>query len=131
MNVWNFTGNLGKEAIVRYTQDGKPIASFSVGVRSGFGDKATTTWANCSLFGKQAESLSPYLTKGQQVAVSGEVNLRDYETQNGAGKSLDVRVTNIDLIGGKRELSEAKEPAKANGYQPGNDLPDDDSDIPF
>lgn len=131
MNVWNFTGNLGKEAIVRYTQDGKPIASFSVGVRSGFGDKATTTWANCSLFGKQAESLSPYLTKGQQVAVSGEVNLRDYETQSGAGKSLDVRVTNIDLIGGKRELSEAREPAKANGYQPGNDLPEDDSDLPF
>lgn len=131
MNVWNFTGNLGKEAIVRYTQDGKPIASFSVGVRSGFGDKATTTWANCSLFGKQAESLSPYLTKGQKVAVSGEVNLRDYDTQNGPGKSLDVRVTNIDLIGGKRELSEAREPAKANGYQPGNDLPEDNSDLPF
>lgn len=131
MNVWNFTGNLGKEAIVRYTQDGKPIASFSVGVRSGFGDKATTTWANCSLFGKQAESLSPYLTKGQQVAVSGEVNLRDYDTQNGPGKSLDVRVTNIDLIGGKRELSEAREPAKANGSQPGNDLPEDIYDLPF
>ena len=128
MNIWTFTGNLGRDADVRYSAKGDVIAGFSVGVRSGYGEKASTSWANCALFGKQAEALSPYLKKGQQVAVSGELTLRQYEGKNGAGQSLDVRVTSIDLIG-KRDLSEAKEPAKANGYQPGADEPDED--IPF
>ena len=46
MNSWSFTGNLGRDCETRFTQSGDPIVSFSVGVKAGFGDKATTTWAN-------------------------------------------------------------------------------------
>ena len=38
MNNWNFTGNLGKNAEIKTTQNGKTICSFSVAVTSGYGD---------------------------------------------------------------------------------------------
>ena len=133
MNIWTLTGNLGRDAEIRYLPNGDPVASFSVGVRAGYGEKATTTWANCSLFGRRAESLAPYLTKGQQVAVSGEVNLRVYTTKEGTERqSLDVRVASLDLIGGKSERQEppakTDHPAKPSG---GSGFDDFEDDIPF
>ena len=131
MNLWAFTGNLGRDSELRYLPNGDPICSFSVGIKYGYGEKATTTWANCSLFGKRAESLHPYLKKGQQVACSGEVNLRTYTNKEGAEKtSLDVRVANIDLTGGKSEPRQ-QEAKPAQQSPQGSGFDDMDSDIPF
>ena len=103
MNSWNFTGNLGRDAEQRYTQSGDSVVSFSVGVKAGFGDKATTTWANCSMFGKRGEAVSQYLKKGTLVGIVGEVNLRDYQDKEGQKRySLDVRVNDLTLLGGKQ-----------------------------
>ena len=59
MNNWNFTGNLGKDAETKTTPSGTSVCTFSVAVKSGYGDNQKTTWANCSLFGKRAESGLP------------------------------------------------------------------------
>ena len=98
MNVFTFTGNLGKEC--RTANHGTAVCNFAVAVKSGFGEKAVTMWVDCALWGKQAESkLVDYLVKGQQVAVSGELGMREHE-----GKSyLTCRVSNISLVGGKAE----------------------------
>lgn len=56
MNNWNFTGNLGKDAEQRYTPGGDVVVQFSVAIKSGYGDKAQTTWARCSLWGKRGEA---------------------------------------------------------------------------
>lgn len=102
MNVWTFTGNLGKDAELKYTSSGDPVCSFSVAVSSGYGDKKKTSWANCSLFGKSASgSLPDYLKKGTQVAVSGELTLDEWQGNDGtAQKSLKIKVASVDLIGG-------------------------------
>ena len=76
MNNWSFTGNLGRDAELRTTTSGHSVLSFTVAVKSGYGDKATTTWANCQLWGKQAENMGQYLVKGKQVGITGEVTLR-------------------------------------------------------
>ena len=73
MNSWSFSGNLGQDAETRFTQAGEAVVSFSVGVKSGYGDKASTTWARCSMFGKRGEAVSQYLAKGQLVGIVGEV----------------------------------------------------------
>lgn len=100
MNVWAFTGNLGRDAEQRFTSSGDSIVSFSVGVKSGFGEKASTTWARCSLFGKRGESVLPYLNKGQLVGVSGEVSMREWsDKEGGARVSLEVRVGDLTLLG--------------------------------
>ena len=102
MNAWQFTGNIGKDAESRFLPNGDPVVSFSVGVKSGYGEKATTTWARCAMFGKRAESVSQYLTKGQLVGISGEVTLREWNDKEGQKRnSLEVRVNDLTLLGKK------------------------------
>lgn len=102
MNLLAFTGNLGKDAEVKYLANGTPICEFSVAMKSGYGDKEKTNWVRCALFGKRAEGQLPqYLLKGAQVAITGELELQEWEGQNGKGAALSVRVENLDLIGGK------------------------------
>lgn len=134
MNNWNFTGNLGNQADQRFTTGGDGVVSFSVAVKSGYGDKEKTTWANCQMWGKRGESVLPYLGKGQLVGISGEVTLRQYDTKDGGkGVSLDVRVNDLTLLGGKSgEQSEPKaKPQKAEPAQSNGGFDDMDSDLPF
>ena len=100
MNVWNFTGYLSADVRTSATKNGTTVADFRVPVKSGYGKNEKTTWVNCVLFGKRAESaLIGYLIKGQQVAISGEVTLEEW-THDGIPKhNLKVRVNEITLIG--------------------------------
>lgn len=127
MNNLTIAGSLGKDAEVRYLSSGDPVASFSVADSQGR-DKPTIWW-NCSLFGKRAESLAPYLVKGQAVAVSGTISEREWTDKDGhKRKSMDVRVQDVALQGGKREAAAPaaqKTAAQAAGFE------DDGSDIPF
>ena len=112
MNNWNFTGHCAADAETRYSKSGDAIVSFSVAVKSGFGDKATTTWARCSMFGSRGTAVSEFLTKGQLVGVSGEASLREYDKKDGSkGASLEVRVNDLTLLG-KRD-SDAQHSAPA------------------
>lgn len=119
MNVYTFSGNLGKDCVVRNTGQSE-VANFSVAVKSGYGDREQTLWIDCSLWGKRAQSLAEYLTKGQQVVVSGELSTREHE-----GKTyLQVRVNDVTLVG-KRDSQQQSAPDN----QP---TPDDmGDDIPF
>ena len=135
MNTWQFTGNIGKDAESRFLPNGDPVVSFSVGVKSGYGEKATTTWARCAMFGKRAESVSQYLTKGQLVGISGEVTLREWNDKEGQKRnSLEVRVNDLTLLGKKdgqqaapqrQATQQQAKPADSGGFG------DFDPDIPF
>lgn len=104
MNVLNFTGNCGRDAEVRFLPAGDAVTSFSVALSSGYGDKKITTWLNCSMFGKRGEAVSEYIKKGTQVAISGEFCARPFTAKDGTEKlSLDVRVNDLTLLGGKNE----------------------------
>lgn len=118
MNNWNFTGNLGNPAEVKYLPNGNAVCEFSVAVKSGYGDKEKTNWVRCAMFGKKAEGQLPgYLQKGTQVAISGELELQEWEGQNGKGAALSVRVENLDLIGGKPQ-GQSQGAQNTQGYAP-------------
>lgn len=120
MNLLAFTGNLGKDAEVKYLANGTPVCEFSVAMKSGYGDKEKTNWVRCAMFGKRAEGQLPqYLLKGAQVAVTGELDLQEWEGQNGKGAALSVRVENLDLIGGKpQSQSQGQNNQAQSGYAP-------------
>lgn len=102
MNSLTIAGQLGRDAEVRFLPNGDPVANFSVADSQGKDKDAI--WWNCQLFGKRAESLAQYLTKGQSVTVTGSVSQRKYIDKNGAEKiSTDVRVNDIALQGGRKE----------------------------
>ena len=110
MNNFIFTGNLGRDAEVKYLSSGSAVCEFSVAVKSGYGDREKTNWVRCAMFGKKAEGQLPqYLLKGTQVAVSGELELQEWEGQNGKGAALSVNVQNIDLVGGKQDAQPQKQ----------------------
>ncbi|QDP48194.1 MAG: putative single-stranded DNA-binding protein [Prokaryotic dsDNA virus sp.] len=118
MNNWNFTGNLGNPAEVKTLPSGSTVCEFSVAVKSGYGDKEKTNWVRCAMFGKKAEGQLPsYLQKGTQVAISGELELQEWEGQNGKGAALSVRVENLDLIGGKPQ-GQSQGAQNTQGYAP-------------
>lgn len=101
MNNWNITGNLGKDAEVKSLPSGTTVCEFSLAVKSGYGDKEKTNWANCVIFGKKAEGRLPeFLKKGAQVAISGELELQEWENDKGKGSKLSLVVSELDLIGG-------------------------------
>ena len=139
MNSITLTGNLGRDAETRYLSDGTAVCGFSVA--DSMGRDKPSIWWNCSLFGKRADALSQYLTKGQQVTVIGTVTEREYNDKDGQKrKSMDVRVQDVALQGGKRE--EAPQQRQATPRQePQRQAPparsnsggfeDMDDDIPF
>ncbi len=131
MNVWNFTGNLGKDADQRFTPSGDSIVNFSVAVKAGFGDKATTTWVRCAMWGKRGESVLQYLTKGQQVGISGEASMREYEKDGQKHSILEVRVNDLTLLGKSEGLRQGKPEQSRQAAPQSGGMSDFDSDIPF
>ena len=134
MNSITIAGQLGKDAEQRFLPNGDAVTSFSVADSQGR-DKPTIWW-NCALFGKRAEALTQYLVKGQAVTVAGTVTEREWNDKEGnKRKSMDVRVNDLALQGGKREQQEAPKPAlvrTAPKPAPVSDgFSDMDSDIPF
>ena len=128
MNVFSFTGNIGKDCRVGGSGSGA-YCGFSVASKSGYGDKAQTNWIDCTIWGKQAESKLPeYLLKGQQVAISGELGTREHD-----GKTyLTCRVNSCDLVGGKSDNAEPRQAApRPKNSDPAPDDAFDDESIPF
>lgn len=107
LNVWTFTGRLGRDAERKYLPSGTAVLEFSPAVDVGFGEKKSTLWPRCAFFGPRGEKLVQYLTKGQLVAISGELSLREFTNSSGVTKTnLEVRVDKVELIGGKRDDSQ-------------------------
>ena len=103
MNNITIAGSLGKDAEVRFLPNGDAVCSFSVADNQAGKDKPAIWW-NCSLFGSRGEKLAEYLKKGQTVTVSGTLTEREWTDKDGAKrKSMDLRVNDVALQGGKRE----------------------------
>jgi single-strand DNA-binding protein len=132
MNSLTIAGNLGKDAEIRTMPNGDPVASFSVADSQGR-DKPSIWW-NCQIFGKRATALAPYLLKGQQVTVCGSVTEREWTDKDGGKrKSMDVRVQELALQGGRKD-SEAPRQAPQASHAPAQRQAapaHDDFDIPF
>ena len=106
MNNWNFTARLGKDAEMRYLPNGDAVLSFNAAIDFGYGEKKGTIWPRCSMFGKRAEAVAPYLKKGQQVAISGELSERKWTNKEGVEQTImEVRVGELTLVGGKSEAT--------------------------
>ena len=131
MNNWNFVGRLGKDSEMRYLPNGDAVLSFNAAIDFGYGEKKGTIWPRCSMFGKRAESVAPYLKKGQQVAISGELSERKWTNKEGVEQtSLEVRVGELTLVGAKSEAALAPA-ARPQTKAPATKLDDFDDDLAF
>ncbi|MBQ4405133.1 MAG: single-stranded DNA-binding protein [Selenomonadaceae bacterium] len=103
MNKVFLSGNLTRDAEVRYSQSGKAFAKMGIAVKRPF-SKDAVDFFNLTAFGKTAEFCGRYMMKGTRVLVEGSVQLSSYENKDGVKvNSVDVLVDNIEFAGSKRD----------------------------
>ena len=132
MNNLSATGNIGKDAELRYTPSGDAICSFGFALTSGFGDKQITSWLNANLWGKRAETLAPMLLKGTKVGIVGELTNRPYKAKDGTDKfSLEIRINDLTLLGSKGDTSTASVQNNQPPAYQSTSIDDVENDLPF
>lgn len=139
-------GNLGRDAEMRFTAGGTPVATVSLATTERFTDRdgqkrEDTQWHRIVIWGKTAESLHEYLTKGKQIYVEGRIQTRDWTDKEGKQqRTTEIRADRIVLLGGgggggegrasrpreQRYSESEQQPVEAGAV----DAPHDD-DIPF
>ena len=99
-------GNLGRDAELRYTPTGAALATLNMATTEVWNDKAgqrqeRTEWHRVVLWGKPAESLAEYLTKGKQIYVEGRLQTRQWDDKDGNKRyTTEIRGDRIVLLGG-------------------------------
>lgn len=140
INTIIVSGNVGKDAVLRVTPNGKHIASFSIPAKTGFGENEKTSWLNCKMFGAMAEKLSVAVVKGAKVTVSGEFVIEEWTRQDGsAAQTPTILVRDIDLPprnGQQQSQQSSSQPQRqqqqrAATPQASEPPMDFDDDIPF
>jgi len=100
-------GRLTRDSVLKYTAGGMAIAAFSIAVnrsvKSGNEWKDEASFFDVAFFGKGAEAVNRYLTKGQQVGVEGELRQDRWEQDGQARSKVIVNASNVRLLGGKAE----------------------------
>ena len=140
-------GNLGRDAELRYTPGGAAVSTLNMATTETWNDKSgqkqeKTEWHRVVFWGKVAESLTEYLTKGKQVYVEGRLETRQWNDKDGNKRyTTEIKGDKIVLLGGGGQrgggMSRGGGEESMGGGQPshgGSDVPDTpltDDDIPF
>ena len=133
-------GNLGRDPELRYTPQGTPVCSFSMATNERRKDKTgemqdQTTWFRVTLWGRQAETASQYLTKGRPVYIEGRLRVEEWTDRDGKARhTLEVHATDMQFIGGgaRSEDAMAARAGGGGGEPPSMGQPEPaDDDIPF
>ena len=141
MNKVFFIGNLTRDPELSETPSGVPVCHFAIAVNrnyaSGDGERQTDFF-NCTAWRGQAETIARYTKKGNKVAVSGSIQLRNYEDNQGVKRTaVDIVVQDVEFLTPKAgegfdEFDAAPRSAAPAKKKPAlKALDDDDSDIPF
>jgi single-strand DNA-binding protein len=142
-------GNLGRDAELRYTSGGTPVASVRIATTERYTDrdgqkKEDTQWHDVVIWGKTAEALHEYLVKGKQIYVEGRLQTRKWTDKEGKDRyNTEVRADRVVLLGGAgggggegrvnrptRERPAAAHDAHGESDYAPVEAPNDD-DIPF
>jgi single-strand DNA-binding protein len=97
-------GNLTRDPEIKYTPQGKQIASFGLAVSRAFSKKDEVDFFNITAWEKLAEICGQYLKKGKQVLIEGRIQIRNYEAQDGQKKTaVDIRAENMVMLGSRKD----------------------------
>ena len=139
-------GNLGRDAELRYTPGGAAVATLNMATTEVFKDregqkKEDTQWHRVILWGKTAETLQDYLTKGKQIYVEGKLQTRKWKDKDGNDKyTTEIRGDRVVLLGGgsrgdagggRSSSTPTEEFAHAEAGGGGGSVELTDDDIPF
>ena len=146
INHVTLVGRLTRDAELKYTNSGQAVSNLSLAVNQR--RRRDDQWVDeahffdCVVWGRTAEVLNPYLVKGKQVGVEGQLRQNRWEQEGRTRSRVEISVNNIQLLGGRNEQPPregpgaapaprpaAAAPARGSGGIPSADEFDDD--IPF
>lgn len=131
------SGNLTRDPELRSTAGGTSVMGFGVAVNERRKNNRTGEWedypnfVDCTLFGKRAEALEQYLSKGTKVAVEGRLRYSSWEKDGQKRSKLGVIVEEVELM--SRRDGEQHQSYAQQGYQQAPQVQEAcyDEDIPF
>lgn len=134
LNQCNFIGNVGKIE-TRYLSNGDPVTNLSIACNESWKDKNTgekqekTEWINIVIYRKLAEIAEKYVSKGNQIYISGKMATRKYTDKNGVDRyTTEIIATDMKMLGNKP----AEQGASRQSTQPADSgFSDMEDDIPF
>jgi len=116
LNVVVMSGRLGADPKMRYAPSGSAVVNFRLATKVA---QDKTLWFDVTVWGKQAESVNQYLSKGSPVAVNGRFDEDEWEDQNGnMRKSLRIIANDVRFLGPKPDSSSS---SGDGGPQQGSD----------
>ena len=141
INVVVLVGRLTRDCELKSTPQGTSVCRFSIAVnrRKRTGDKweDEVSYFDIVLWGRSAETLNPYLQKGRQVSIEGELRQNRWEQDGKTNSKVEVVANNVQLLSGTTQGA-GPDPAKSEprGNQSssmdfGPEAFDDGDDIPF
>lgn len=127
MNVVCITGRMVKDPEVRYSQSGTAFASFTLAVDRRFKREGepSADFPNFTAFGKTAEFLEKYFSKGMKAEVVGRIQTRSYDGRNGKVYVTEIVAEQVNFAESKGDSA-----PKTNYAKPQNDPLDGFMDIP-
>jgi single-strand DNA-binding protein len=108
LNLVQLIGNMTKDIELRYSQSGMAVGNFSIATNKEWTDKATgskqkkTEFHNLTVFGKQAETMEKYTSKGSSIYVSGELQTSTYEKDGQTHYSTKIIVNQFQFLDSKK-----------------------------
>ena len=123
MNRVILIGHIGQDAEIRTTQNGNTVANFSLATSKKMKGETETQWHRISLWGKAAEAVGPYLKKGKQISIEGEIQYGSYENKEGQKVyTTTINAYQVELLSSKSD----------SNPEPQNQKPEyTEDDIPF
>lgn len=111
LNHVALSGNLTRDPVLRRTASGGAVLNFGIAVNERRHNKQTDEWedythfVDCVMFGRRAESLAQYLTKGTKVAIEGKLNYSSWDDKDGGGRrsKLEVVVNELEFMSARKE----------------------------
>lgn len=136
-------GRLGKDPELRYTPSGSAVTSFTLATNRTWsgqdGQKnEETTWHNIVAWGKQAEVIKEYLSKGREVYIEGRISNRSYDDKEGNKRYIsEVVVQSFSFIGSRSggaadmPANETEPSGMSSPEKPPSGSTGEDDDLPF
>lgn len=107
-NKVQLIGNLGMNPEIKNLEGGKKLAKFSIATNESYKNAKgevikETTWHNLIAWGKTAEIIEKYLTKGREVAIEGKLVNNNYTDKDGIKRyNTEVEVMELLMLDGKK-----------------------------
>ena len=113
-----------------YTVNGKARLNLSIAVNEGYGENKSVSYFDVVYWGKSAEAVKPYITKGKQMLVSGRLKQDRWEKDGNKYSRVYIIAESIQLLGGREDSGQSAPAQNAGGFTEGasSDFPED---IPF